>query len=91
MSGNRETKSLARELQSAQQAYYTEGASDLTDAEYDEKLERLAVLDPSNPVVTRVGAKEVGAVPLPIRMGSLERKTRNPRWSRPSDPSGEKR
>ena len=46
---------LEKEIAEASQKYYTDGSSDLSDEEFDAKLEELKSIDPTNPLVTDVG------------------------------------
>lgn len=48
-------KSLETELKKASQKYYTDGSSNLSDAEFDAKLKMLKSINPDNDVVTSVG------------------------------------
>jgi len=52
---NKIVVALANEVKDAAQKYYTDGTSNLTDAEFDAKVNKLKTLDPDNPVVTEVG------------------------------------
>ena len=46
---------LVQTIQEASQRYYTDGSSDLSDAQFDQMLTDLKVVDPSNLLVTTVG------------------------------------
>lgn len=46
---------LARTVQEASQQYYTDGSSNLSDAQFDRMLSDLRLVDPSNPVISVVG------------------------------------
>jgi len=69
---------LAKRLEDANERYHNGRDTTMTDAEFDEQLDRLAALDPDHPLVTRVGA-DVGAgrgkekTRLPYVMGSLDK------------------
>ena len=52
---SQEADNLERELREASQAYYTNGSSKLTDAEFDAKLQRLKILRPQSEILTAVG------------------------------------
>lgn len=67
---------LELELSEASRRYHETGDSPLTDDEYDAKLDRLAELKPFSPLLRAVGhaVADKDAVPLPRRMGSLEKK-----------------
>lgn len=52
---NLRTESLAQTIQEASQQYYTDGSSNLSDAQFDQMLDELKIVDPSNPLVTSVG------------------------------------
>eukprot|EP00873_Tetraselmis_striata_P043903 jgi/Tetstr1/464167/TSEL_008972.t1 len=67
---------LERELSEACRRYHESGDSPLTDDEYDAGLDRLAELRPRSPLLRAVGHAVAGrdAVPLPRRMGSLEKR-----------------
>jgi NAD-dependent DNA ligase len=66
---------LARIVRALQHAYHN-GEALVSDTVYDAVLERLASLDPSNPVLVRVGADVQSSrakVTLPIYAGSLDK------------------
>ena len=46
---------LEETVRQASQKYYTDGTSELSDAQFDKVLSELKVVDPSNPLVTEVG------------------------------------
>lgn len=46
---------LEREISEASQKYYTDGTSNLSDAQFDRMISELKVVDPSNPLITAVG------------------------------------
>ena len=46
---------LVQTIQEASQRYYTDGSSNLSDAQFDQMLTDLKVADPHNPLVTAVG------------------------------------
>jgi len=50
------TKDLEQKLQQAREAYYKDGTSPLTDAEYDALEDELRAVDPDNPLLKEVGA-----------------------------------
>ncbi|MGW8179574.1 MAG: DNA ligase (NAD(+)) LigA, partial [bacterium] len=50
------TKDLEQKLQQARRAYYKDGTSPLTDAEYDALEDELRAVDPDNPLLKEVGA-----------------------------------
>lgn len=52
---SQEADNLEHELREAAQAYYTNGSSKLTDAEFDAKLQRLKILRPQSEILTAVG------------------------------------
>lgn len=52
---SQEADNLEYELREAAQAYYTNGSSKLTDAEFDAKLQRLKILRPQSEILTAVG------------------------------------
>ena len=46
---------LEREIQAAAQAYYTDGSSKLTDAEWDSLVEQLKSQDPDSEILKQIG------------------------------------
>jgi len=70
-----ELEQLIETIKKANRDYYLLGESDLTDAEYDSYVEQLRALDPSNPILNKVGDDSAteNKVRLPITMGSLNK------------------
>lgn len=50
-----DVKQLEEAVRQASQKYYTDGTSELSDAQFDNMLSELSEADPSNPLVTSVG------------------------------------
>lgn len=70
------TQSLEQKLQQAREAYYKDGTSPLTDAEYDALEDELRAIDPDNPLLKEVGADTDSGwskVRHEIPMGSLNK------------------
>lgn len=75
-----ELEILIEEVKVASQDYYEFGESNLSDSEFDTKLERIRELDPHNPILTQVGhgyslkgidEKEKFEHPIPV--GSIDK------------------
>jgi DNA ligase (NAD+) len=66
---------LVSRLQAASHAYHNGLTLLMSDAEYDATIEHLAVIDPTNPFLTTVGAPVAAGdeVPLPIPLPSLNK------------------
>ena len=65
---------LVKELKSAAAAYYGDGESSLSDAEFDSKVAELRQLDPNNEFLKSVGAPVIGTtVKHVIPMGSTDK------------------
>lgn len=78
-----ELRSLVSELTYANEQYHNGEESQMSDAEYDAKLQRLKTLDPAHVLVTGVGSDVRGdKVTLPFKMGSLDQVYENDtmRW-----------
>jgi len=75
MSPKVEAKGLAVLVKKYDDEYYNTGKPSVTDDYYDVIKEKLRMLDPTNPVLNRVGADVVGSnkVLLPVYMGSLDK------------------
>jgi NAD-dependent DNA ligase len=72
MDTREEIKKLVGILSNASKRYYSEAAdSPLEDSEYDALQERLRQLDPSNPELTRVGAKPAQTRTWPERQHNV--------------------
>lgn len=62
---------LVETIKKANRDYYLLGSSDLDDAEYDQLVEQLRELDPTNPILSKVGDDSASEkVVLPHQMGS---------------------
>lgn len=48
-------KHLEKKIAESSQKYYTDGTSDVSDAEFDDMVTNLKVVDPKNPLITAVG------------------------------------
>ena len=79
-------------LMGASDAYYNEGDSFLTDAEFDALMLMLETMNPNHPLLAEVGAEvRGGKVKLPITMGSLDQVYENDteKWVRDNNWDGE--
>lgn len=73
-------KKLMKELKEASNLYYNKGKSNLSDKEFDKRVNLLRKVDPQNSFLTKVGAKvlpSVKKIKLRVSMGSLVKLTPN--------------
>ena len=71
-----EIQSLEALIKKADNDYHTKGKPKLSDKQYDALKDRLAVIDPTNPLLKKVGNAPTGRakkVSLPFHMGSLDK------------------
>jgi NAD-dependent DNA ligase len=67
---------LRRIIKQANVDYHSKGKPKLSDAQYDAAKDRLAVINPSDPLLAKVGAapiKRAAKINLPVFMGSLDK------------------